>query len=169
MDLYLVRHAIAEPHDSARWPDDAARPLTAEGAERFRIVARGLRRLGVEVEVVLSSTFARAWRTAELLAEDATWPAPEEFRALEPPTPANECLQAMQAREESTLALVGHEPQLSWLASLLLAGSDRSLQLELKKGAVMCLRLDGVPAAGAASLRWSASPKVLRAVGAADS
>ncbi len=111
----------------------------------------------------------RAWHTAELLAEDATWPTPEEFRALEPPTPATECLQALQAREESTLALVGHEPQLSGLASLLLAGSERSLLLELKKGAVMCLRFDGVPAAGAASLRWSASPKVLRAVGAVDS
>ena len=166
MDLYLVRHAIAEPHDSARWPDDSTRPLTAEGVERFRVVAHGLRRLGIEVEVVLSSTFVRAWQTAGLLAEDASWPAPEEFRALEPPTPATECLNSLQAREESTLALVGHEPQLSGLASLLLAGSERSLLLELKKGAVMCLRLDGVPTAGAASLRWSASPKLLRAVGA---
>ncbi len=169
MDLYLVRHAIAEAHDSARWPDDSARPLTAEGVERFRIVARGLRRLGIEVEALLSSTFVRAWHTAELLAEDVTWPAPEQFRALEPPTPATECLKALQAREESTLALVGHEPQLSGLASLLLAGSEHSLLLELKKGAVMCLRFDAVPAAGAASLRWSASPRVLRAVGADNS
>ena len=35
MDVYLVRHAIAETRDPNRWPDDAERPLTRDGAERL--------------------------------------------------------------------------------------------------------------------------------------
>ncbi len=165
MELYLVRHAIAEAHDSARWPDDSERPLTKAGIERFRTVARGLRRLGLQVDAVLASPYVRAWHTAEILMNEAAWPAPEEFRALEPSTSRNECLTALRDRQESTLALVGHQPLLSELASLLLAGDERSLPLELKKGAAMCLRFDGEPEAGSASLRWSASPKLLASVG----
>ncbi len=36
MDLYVVRHAEAHKRDEDRWPDDAKRPLTPEGEERFR-------------------------------------------------------------------------------------------------------------------------------------
>ena len=71
VDLYLVRHAIAEPRNPARWPDDSLRPLSPEGVELFRLAARGLERIGVEVEAVLASSYARAWRTAEILAEEA--------------------------------------------------------------------------------------------------
>ena len=165
MDLYLVRHAIAEPHDAMRWADDSERPLTPAGIERFRAVARGLRRLGVEVDAVLASPYVRAWHTAEILEKEAGWPTPEELRALEPSTPRNECLMALRDRYESTLALVGHQPLLSELASLLLAGDGRLLRLELKKGAAMCLRFESSPQAGTAALRSSVSPKMLSSIG----
>ena len=42
MNLYLVRPAIAARRDAARWADDSRRPLTAKGARRFRLDARGL-------------------------------------------------------------------------------------------------------------------------------
>jgi phosphohistidine phosphatase SixA len=35
MDLYVVRHAVAHKRDEKLWPDDAKRPLTPEGEERF--------------------------------------------------------------------------------------------------------------------------------------
>ena len=165
MDLYLVRHAIAEPYDSTRWPDDSERPLTPAGIERFRGVARGLRRLGIEVDAVLASPCVRAWHTAELLTKEAAWPAPDECHTLEPSTPRSECLDALRDRQGSTLALVGHQPLLSELASLLLAGDGRSMRLELKKGGSMCLRCEGGPEAGSAALRWSASPKILGSMG----
>jgi len=164
MDLYLVRHAIAEPHDVARWPDDSERPLTPAGIERFRAAARGLRRLGVEVDAMLASRYVRAWHTAEILEKEAGWPTPEELPALEPSTPRNECLMALRDRHESTLALVGHQPLLSELASLLLAGDGRLLRLELKKGAAMCLRFESSPQVGTAALRWSVSPKMLSSI-----
>ncbi len=165
MDLYLVRHAIAEPRDSERWPDDALRPLSAEGAELFRLAARGLQRIGVEVEATLSSSYARAWRTAEILSEVAGWPQASECPELEPSSTADGVLPALGARAESLLAVVGHEPELSELASLALTGDAHAAGIELKKGGVICLRFRGGPAPGRALLRWSASPKLLRQLG----
>jgi phosphohistidine phosphatase len=163
VNLYLVRHAVAERRDPVRWPNDALRPLTRDGVEHFRPVARGLRSLGVEVDAVLASSWARAWATAELLREETGWPAPEECPQLEPPRSPAECLDVLRSRSGSSLALVGHEPHLSELASLLLTGSEHSIRIELKKGGVLCLGLAGQPGAGAV-LRWSASPKILRSL-----
>jgi phosphohistidine phosphatase len=164
VDLYLVRHAIAEPRDPDRLAD-SERALTPAGVERFRLVARGLDRIGIEIGALLASTFTRAWQTAELLRDEAEWPSPEACAALEPPSPASECVDVLQTRRESSLALVGHEPQLSELASLLLSGHEQGVRLELKKGGVLCLRFDGSPDVGGGLLRWSSSPGVLRRLG----
>jgi phosphohistidine phosphatase len=165
VDLYLVRHAIAEPRDYTRWPDDSARPLSRSGSESFQSAARGLRRLGVQVEAVLSSSYARAWRTAEILAEEAGWPPPELSAELEPPATAQACAESIGRRREPVLALVGHQPNLSELASFLLTGEVDAAQVEFKKGGVMCLRFQGAPASGTGLLRWSAGPKLLRQLG----
>ncbi len=165
VDLYLVRHAIAEPRDAMQWPDDSRRPLTPAGAARMRSAACGLRRLAVVPEGVLVSPFVRAVSTAEILDELADWPAAELRSELEPSCPASAGLRLLAAREETSLALVGHEPQLSRLASLLLSGHERSLEIELKKGGVICLDAPSRLAPGAGRLRWSASPRMLRRVG----
>lgn len=162
MDVFIVRHAIAEVRDADRWPDDADRPLSREGEQRFRSAARGLRRLVPRVEVVLSSPYVRAWRTAEVLREEAGWPAPERCDELAafPPDSVVEVLR--EHAEHRSVALIGHNPHLSLLASLLVAGNDRALQVEVKKGGTVRLALDAEPAPGAALLRWSVSPKILR-------
>jgi phosphohistidine phosphatase len=162
LDLYLVRHAFAAHADPARWPDDAARPLTEEGIARFRVAARGLRRLVPAVDSVLSSGYARAWQTAELLSEVAGWHDPEKCPALEAGRAASSVLDVLQRRPESSIALVGHEPDLSCLASLLCTGSEDGLQLELKKGAVASLSFSGAVEPARACLRWTVSPKILR-------
>src|SRR6266545_3883121 len=66
--------------------------------------------------------------------------------------------------EVASLALVGHEPYLSELASILLTGRPTSLTMEMKKGGVAHLRLDDGLRRGTASLRWLVTPKVLRAL-----
>ena len=162
LDLYLVRHAFAAHADPARWPDDAERPLTAEGISRFRVAARGLRRLVPEVDSMLSSGYARAWQTAELLHKVAGWHEPEECPALEAERPATSVLDVLQGRTERSIALVGHEPYLSRLASLLCTGSEDGLRVELKKGAVASLSFAGAVEPGRACLRWTVSPKILR-------
>ena len=163
MDVYLVRHAIAELRDATRWPDDSLRPLSADGVERFRRAARGLRRIVPTVDVVLASPYVRAWQTAELLRDDAGWPAPQRSFALAGDRPPAAPLDALRLHaDRASVALVGHEPNLSWLASLLLAGDEGAVSLELKKGAVVLLTVDAPFAPGTAVLRWSVSPRILR-------
>jgi phosphohistidine phosphatase len=165
VDLYLVRHAIAEDRDSARWPDDSVRPLTAEGVDRFRRAARGLREVIPRVDAVLSSGFARAWHTAELLEEEAGWPAPRRSEPLESGQSPVEAVRMLQKRDEAALALVGHEPHLSWLAALLLAGDEDGARIDLKKGGAIALALPGHVEAGTAVLIWAATPRMLRRLG----
>jgi phosphohistidine phosphatase len=165
VDLYLVRHAIAEDRDSSRWPDDSVRPLTAEGVDRFRRAARGLREVVPRVDAVLSSGFARAWHTAELLVEEAGWPEPSRCEPLESGQPPAEAVRMLQGRDEAALALVGHEPHLSMLASLLLAGDEDAVRMDLKKGGAIALALPSRVEAGAAALVWAATPRMLRRLG----
>ena len=162
LDLYLVRHAFAAHADPSRWPDDAERPLTEDGITRFRVAARGLRRLVPAVDSMLSSGYARAWQTAKLLHEVAGWPEPEECPALEAARPATSALDVLQAATARSIAFVGHEPYLSRLASLLCTGSEDGLELELKKGAVALLSFVGRVEPARACLRWTVSPKILR-------
>jgi phosphohistidine phosphatase len=162
LDLYLIRHAFAAHADPSRWPDDAERPLTEEGMARFRVAARGLQRLVPAVDAMLSSGYARAWQTAELLHDVAGWLEPEECPALEAGRPATSVLDVLEGRIERSIALVGHEPHLSRLASLLCTGSEDGLQLELKKGAVASLSFAGPVEPARACLRWTVSPKILR-------
>jgi phosphohistidine phosphatase len=161
--LYLVRHAFADHADPARWPDDSKRPLTKDGIRRFEAAARGLRRLVPDVDAVLSSGYARAWETAEILHDAAGWPKPEECAALEAVRPAASALNVLRDRGEESVALVGHEPYLSRLASLLCAGDEDELQLDLKKGGVVTLDVGAIEPRGA-YLRWAVAPKILRAL-----
>jgi phosphohistidine phosphatase len=159
IDLYLVRHAIAEPRDAERWPDDSLRPLTADGIARFRRAAQGLRRIVPTVDRVLSSPFPRAWQTAELLRDEAGWPAPEAADELAADRDPRESL-SLVAGAAGSLALVGHEPQLSMLASLVLTGDAESVRTRLKKGGAVALAYEP----GATELRWTVTPKILRAL-----
>jgi phosphohistidine phosphatase len=165
MDLYLVRHAIAEDRDPSRWPDDGDRPLSAKGIERFERAARGLATLAPTVDIVLTSPYARAWHTAEILAQEAGWPPPVRSDALRSERTADGSLAAIEAAHGAeAIAAVGHEPNLSELASLcVLATID--LPVELKKGAVLALTFESAIAPGRAYLRWLLPPKALRSLG----
>jgi phosphohistidine phosphatase len=165
MDLYLVRHAVAFDPDPAQWPDDSQRPLTPNGVKRFRQAASGLGALVSRVDVVLSSPWPRAWQTAELLAQQAGWPKPVACEALESGRAPAEVLQALQPHGgASSVALVGHEPSLSELASYLLTADTGHVRIVMKKGGVARLEMVEAIRPGAARLVWQLAPKVLRAI-----
>jgi len=163
--LYLVRHAVAHKRDPERWPDDGDRPLTPEGEDEFRGAARGLALVVPEVDVLLSSPYERAWRTAEILAEQAGWPAPQNFPALEPDVPPEKVVLALETcAGEQSIALAGHRPCLHELAVYLLTGDAAGADMKIKKGGVVCIEFDDAPEAGAGMLRWLFTPKVLRSL-----
>jgi phosphohistidine phosphatase len=165
VDLYLIRHAPAFPKDPDRWRDDSKRPLTPQGEKEFRLAARGLARMVPRADVILSSPVRRAWQTAEILSELDSWPAPE-------PLPVVAASRRRASPQKATLALgdyaeakyvvvVGHRPRLQELAAYLLTGEGDGRKIAFRKGGVMCIRFDGVPAPGTGKLRWLLTPKAL--------
>jgi phosphohistidine phosphatase len=161
--LYVVRHAVAAQRSASRWPDDSERPLTEAGAARFRSAARGLAALAPTIDRMLSSPYTRAWQTAEILHEETRWPEQERCAELEADRSPQDVLDLLQMLgTTSSLALVGHEPLLSLLASRVLTGENHLVRLELKKGSALLLESARVPGQDPGVLRWSLSPKILR-------
>jgi phosphohistidine phosphatase len=161
-ELYLVRHGLAEERGDA-WPDDTKRPLTDEGISRLRKGSRGLARLGVSVEVVLTSPLVRARQTAELLAA-ALDPRPSlvNVDSLAPDgTYAAVVADLEKHARKARLALVGHEPMIGELAARILGSRH---PIEFKKGAICRIDIDDLPPAGPGDLRWMLTPKILRAL-----
>jgi phosphohistidine phosphatase len=159
--LYLVRHAVAEARGPA-WPDDAQRPLTADGAKRWRRQASGLVAIDARPDLILTSPFTRARQTADLLATAfPKKPKVVEVPALQPGVKARDVLKSLEADSRvASLALVGHEPGLGELAALLVGWKTPP---EFKKGGVA--RVDVAilpPPAGSGQLQWWLTPKILR-------
>jgi phosphohistidine phosphatase len=165
MDLYLVRHAVAFRRDPDRWPRGSRRPLTPEGEEEFRLAARGLARMVPRADVILSSPARRAWRTAEILSELDSWPAPKPLPVVAASrrraSPEKATLALGDYAEAKYVAVVGHKPRLQELAAYLLTGEEHGLEIKIRKGGVMCIRFDGAPAPRTGKLRWLLTPKAL--------
>lgn len=164
MELLLIRHAIAEPRDRQRWPDDQDRPLSRPGQERATRAARGLRRLKVRPALLLASPLKRARQTAAILTLAAHWPRALNCAELAPGQSAQRLLAYIATLKSTRVAIVGHEPDLSGLLELCLGEPGTGLRMEFKKLAVLGLRFAHRPAAGAAQLLWILPPRMLRAL-----
>ena len=160
--LYLVRHGVAEDRGEA-WPDDAKRPLTGNGASRMRKSARGLARLGVSLDVVLTSPLVRARQTSDIVAS-AFDPRPPVVvvDALAPGGTFPSLLSEIEKQSRRpSMALVGHEPDLGEIAAQLAGLRHR---LEFKKGAVCRIDLESLSPPGRGKLQWFVTPRIMRAL-----
>lgn len=170
MRILVVRHAIAADRVefALSGESDDERPLTPEGRTRMERAARGLVRTLGSIDLLASSPLKRAMQTATIVGE-AYGGLPVEIASV---LSGGGDLDAIvrwleEHRDEETIALVGHEPDLSGLISYLLTGS-RSTAIVMKKGAACLLECDELVKPGQATLRWFLAPKQLRAMGGAD-
>jgi phosphohistidine phosphatase len=165
MMLYVVRHAIAE--DAPAGGDDAARRLTPGGRRKMQTIVRGLRELAVEPDVLLTSPLVRAVETARLVAAGLRRAAePRELDALVPDVAPADTLKALRlAGRSQHVMIVGHEPNLSCVLSLLLTGAVDGVPIELKKGGCAAVELTAFEPRGGATLCWLLPPRALRRAG----
>jgi phosphohistidine phosphatase len=157
MLLLLIRHADAGERDPSLWPDDSLRPLTAKGRKRHRRVARRLRRRELVPDLLLSSPWLRAWETAQITADGTRSAPPVACPALAGP-PALEALDAAvrEHGDPAIVALVGHQPWVGELASLLLVGEPHRLAIDFPKSGVLGLETDTLsPGGSALALFWN--------------
>lgn len=162
MMLYVVRHALAE--DTAAGGDEA-RHLTEVGRQRTLKAASGMQALGLEFDLILTSPLARAFETAEIIAGVyATGLAPQILPELATGIAPADAVAALAPHSRNdSLMIVGHEPQLSALVSILLTGERDMMHLRMRKGA--CVALELPPhriQPGAAELHWMMTQRQLR-------
>ena len=164
MELYIMRHAIAALRES--WEGaDADRPLTGRGRARMRQNARGLRRLRVKFDVIVSSPLVRALQTAEVVAGEMGYRSPVEIcPALAPGLRPEAVFQFLASYPDAErLLLVGHEPDLGNLALTLIGGAQAD-RFPMRKGGVCRIDVDSMPPNGPGDLVWALTPGIMRAL-----
>jgi phosphohistidine phosphatase len=160
--VLVLRHAEAEEpaHALIAGRSDAKRELTKDGRRKMLTGARGLGQVVEHIDHLVSSPLVRAVQTADLLAEVFPDAKRQEHAGLSPGFP-HAALMGWIARYKGTLALVGHEPDLSQWVGYMVTGEARSVVL-MKKGACCCLKMPESPLAGEAHIVWHMPLKQLR-------
>ena len=157
MEIFLVRHGVAVDRESDG--PDASRPLTNKGRRRFRKTARSLARLGCKLDLILTSPLVRAVQTAEILAGETKHGEVAVLEELDPKFEVADLLKALAKRANGSrsVALVGHDPQLSSVLAALAGVEVESL--DVKKGAIVRLEARSPSQRGSAAAIWSLKPR----------
>ncbi len=158
MEIYILRHGIADERRAGR--SDEKRALTEEGRRKLRPVLERARAAGVAPSLILTSPYVRAVETAEMAAEVLGHKRPVvHTTALVPGSSPETAWRDIRDRgDEESILLAGHEPMLSELAAYLLGVPE--LAIDLKKGALLRLDVDGTARQPHGTLQWLLTPKL---------
>jgi phosphohistidine phosphatase len=161
IEIYLIRHGLAGQFGD--YEADAQRPLTPEGVRKTQKVARRLKTFGIRFDVVLTSPYKRALQTAIVLKSIGLVNTLETLDALQPDGEISIVIARVKALRQNRqrIAIVGHEPDLTHLASQLIFGQDGE-NLTLKKAGVMGITapIEG-ELIGQCQLFWLVPPRLL--------
>jgi len=157
MMCYFLRHGPAE--DAAQWRgSDYDRPLTEKGSERMAALARRLAKMGLDLDLIITSPLIRAKQTAAIVAgaldlRDCVVEDPRlggDFDA----DSLRDILS--ERRDANAIMLVGHEPNMS----VTIGHAIGAARIDFKKGAIACVDFPEPPSPRG-ELLWTAPPKVL--------
>jgi phosphohistidine phosphatase len=163
MELYFLRHATALSKNEAGVSTDAERPLSAEGKKEMKEAAKGMRKLVVSPDLVLSSPYLRARQTAEIAAEVLGFDKKIEFTEILTPDADfknfNKLLDRFEGDEN--ILFVGHQPALGGFISALVSG-DRHILIDLRKGGLCRVDTSELGKGELAELEWLLTCEQLR-------
>lgn len=161
MLVYVVRHGTAG--ERGDYDDDFKRPLTRDGAARFKTVARALADIGIMPEKIFTSAYLRARETADMLAHAIHREVVEDRKELDVGHAPEDVLDLLCDAQLGEVALVGHEPQLGHVISLMVAGAQTDI-VDLKKSSVTAIEFEGRCGAGKGVILWHLVPSVIEAL-----
>lgn len=164
MNLYLLRHGIAVDSAELDFAGDAARPLTPKGRRQLRNVAAAVRAMKVTFDAMLASPLVRTQQTAEVMAKALKFKSKPGFAdELRPGGKAEQVIRKINALKPApeSLLIVGHEPDLSELVSLLVSG-DTGGGFSFKKAGLAKLEVEKLSAGKCATLAWLLTPAQMK-------
>ena len=161
MNLYILRHGLAVEPGTPGFAKDSARPLTPKGERRLWQVAQAIKALDLSFDLILSSPYLRARQTAEIVAGALNAHKQLEFSDSLTPEGSSktlvELLNHLKPPPENVL-LIGHEPYLSGLISMLVSG-ETGFAVVMKKGGLCKLLAESLEHGQCATLEWLLTPR----------
>jgi phosphohistidine phosphatase len=158
MEIYLMQHGEAYSEDQ-----DPERSLTPNGEEQIHSTGKALKKLGVDVDLMVSSPKKRARQTAEIVAGELGYSKEgiEITETLEPLAPSEDLIANLRRfGDRGKVLLAGHLPSLGKIASGLVSeGGDVSVYFEM--GGLCRIDVEALPTQKG-DLRWILSPAHLR-------
>jgi phosphohistidine phosphatase len=157
MNIYLLRHGIAIERED--WDgDDSKRPLTREGEKQLEKISKALKKMDLEFDLILSSPYERAKKTAEIVTDKLGLEKSLKFSDDLTPEgdPENLVAEINKLKSENAM-LVGHEPYLSKLVSLLISEND--IEIDFKKAGLCKLKIEKLKFGRCAKFCWLLTPK----------
>jgi len=167
MELFIIRHAIAEPLGKPNEFSDERRALTDEGRTRMREIVKGLTKLGAQIDLIITSPLVRAIETAEIVSTGLGLSKKDMRQTLNlAPGGSIEGLFAeiKTHSEVQAVALVGHQPDLGNIISKIIS-DEGDAAIQLKKGSVCCLNISETVPALRGEVAWLLAPRQLRLLG----
>jgi phosphohistidine phosphatase len=163
MIIYLVRHGIAMDPADPKCPADPERRLTEKGITKTREVARGLKGLGVEPTLMISSPYLRAMETAQVFAGVCGYPSNRirQTEALLPSATPGALFRELARLRSGEVMCFGHAPNLDYVLAAFI-GHDGQFTA-MKKSGVACVEVERLTPPRAILL-WLSTPKLLRAL-----
>jgi phosphohistidine phosphatase len=137
MRVYLVRHGKASKDPAI--PSDAERPLTARGRSDAEAIAKLMAASGVEVHQIRHSGLLRAQQTAEIFGQHLNPPGGvTAVGGLLFDDPVEHLAHDLPLEPEPVM-LVGHNPFMERLVSLLLTGNPDRVPVSLGTSSTVCV------------------------------
>jgi phosphohistidine phosphatase len=164
MNLFLLRHGLAVERGSPGFANDAVRPLTPKGRRQLLKTTAALKKMELSFDLIFSSPLLRAKQTAEIVAGALKLKRRLVFAAELPPGgDAQKLIQRISALKPppQNILLVGHEPALGELISLLVTGTAGA-GFALKKGGLAKLEAERLCAGNCATLAWLLTPAQMK-------
>lgn len=160
MLLYLLRHGSAEMQTPSG--DDRDRALTRRGIAQIRSVIDECRDYGLAPTAIVTSNYARARQSAEIVAEVLEFQDPVQgSSALGPEASPGQLWDEIRVYwEEPSLLLVTHQPLISeaayWLTSY---SNDPGLEPpSFTPATIACFEIDPTQQMPGGTLLWSLNP-----------
>ena len=150
--------------DDLDFERDNERPLTPKGKRQLRQTAAAMKKMGLRFGLILSSPYLRAKQTAEIIAESLKLKKQLKFSdALVPDGSPKDLIRQLNELKpaQENILLVGHEPYLSCLISLLTTGS-LDLMMDFKKGGLCKLEIEKLSHDRCATLVWLLTPRQMK-------
>ena len=166
MNLFVMRHGIAVDLGAPGITHDAERSLTPEGRSKLAHIVKAMHRMELAFDAIISSPYVRARQTAELVACGFKKPAKVQLcEALIPDGTSVQVVDILRRLKPlpGNLLIVGHEPNLSSLVSVLVGGKGGSCVV-FKKGGLCKLCVHSLRPQPDASIEWLLTPKQMIAM-----